>query len=61
MSGGASKGAKRLWHRLGGPLKVGLLWLYQNDPAYTLTAPPEVPVQLEKLDSIFTTSLVITF
>ena len=42
-------------------LKVSLLWLYQNDPAYTLTSPPEVPVQLENLDTIFTTSLVINF
>jgi putative salt-induced outer membrane protein YdiY len=58
-------------------LKVGLRWLYEADPAYELVAlydvapplPPEplppvvemVPRQLDKLDTIFTTSLVVNF
>jgi putative salt-induced outer membrane protein len=42
-------------------LKVSLTWLYQNDPAFTETVPNQIPIQLENLDSIFVTSLVITF
>lgn len=55
-------------------LKASLQWIYFNDPAYEMInvwdADPgipgsaiigEVPYQLESLDSIFTTSLVVTF
>ncbi len=48
-------------------LKVSLQWLYRNDPAFTEAADPldlvaePVLVQLKKLDSIFTASLVVKF
>jgi putative salt-induced outer membrane protein YdiY len=50
-------------------LKVGLTWIYQNEPAYAqiplvgpgVPADTTVPVQLDELDTIFTTSLVVTF
>ena len=50
-------------------LKVGLTWIYQNEPAFTqvtLVGPgvPDgttVPVQVDELDTIFTTSLVVSF
>jgi putative salt-induced outer membrane protein YdiY len=58
-------------------LKVSLLWLYENEPAFTdgklfdpaiPPAPPvpadpptTVPIQLDELDSIFTASLVVNF
>lgn len=51
-------------------LKVGLQWLYRNEPAMTAVAlenPPgtltgqTVLVQLDELDTIFTTSLVMNF
>lgn len=58
-------------------LKIGLRWLYEADPAYELVAlydlapplPPEplppvtdvIERQLDKLDTIFTTSLVVNF
>jgi hypothetical protein len=55
-------------------LKLTLQWLYENDPAYETIPlydlPPDtpgatvigaVPNQLDDLDTIFTTSLVVTF
>jgi len=58
-------------------LKVSLQWLYENDPAYEFVGlydvspplPPDplppvvdlVPRQLDNLDTIFTTSLVVNF
>ena len=54
-------------------LKVGYDLTYKNQPAFVgvdvirtpVTAPPvvlgQVPFQLKKTDSVFTTSLVITF
>jgi len=50
-------------------LKIGLTWIYQNEPAFTqiplegpgVPAGTTVPVQLDELDTIFTTSLVVTF
>jgi putative salt-induced outer membrane protein YdiY len=48
-------------------LKIGLTWLYQNEPAtqeVRLIGPSEVQtvdVPYDKLDTIFTTSLVVTF
>lgn len=48
-------------------IKVGLQWLYANQPAFedvvVAGSDPErkVPFELDSLDSIFTTSLVITF
>lgn len=55
-------------------LKVSLQWLYDNEPSFTavlaealdsmgqpVAAPPSVPIQLDELDTIFTTSLVVKF
>jgi hypothetical protein len=47
-------------------LKVSLQWLYDNLPSlelvdYTPGTPPQVPVPLDDLDTIFTTSLVVNF
>ena len=50
-------------------LKVSLQWLYDNMPSFTeatdpggLLAPGQVAlVELEKLDTIFTLSLVVNF
>jgi hypothetical protein len=56
-------------------LKLGLRWLYQNEPAYEMAGlvdengdpvldagdPVMVPIQLDSLDTTFTTSLVINF
>lgn len=45
-------------------LKVSLQWLYENDPAYVRgdsTLGADALIQLDKLDSIFTASLVVNF
>ena len=52
-------------------LKVGLQWLYNNEPAFTVfplldsslvpTGLVTPPVQLDKLDTIFSVSLVVNF